>query len=78
MRHPMEYLQCIHGRGATAVTDSNRSARAWMPRVRRARSAPDVPSAPLGSARKDTTGTYDAVDLRLMDTFPASDAVARY
>jgi hypothetical protein len=24
------------------------------------------------------SGAYDALDLRLMDTFPASDAVARY
>jgi hypothetical protein len=28
--------------------------------------------------RASATGHYDPVDLRLMDTFPASDAVARY
>ena len=30
------------------------------------------------SVRENPTGGYDPVDLRLMDTFPASDAVARY
>jgi len=30
------------------------------------------------SAQTSVRERYDAVDLRLMDTFPASDAVARY
>jgi hypothetical protein len=29
-------------------------------------------------SRPDRSAIYDALDLRLMDTFPASDAVARY
>jgi hypothetical protein len=36
-----------------------------------------IPPQPPGRDKR-TAEFYDAVDLRLMDTFPASDAVARY
>jgi hypothetical protein len=39
-----------------------------------AATAPDVIRAAAG----DESGYLDAVDRRLLDTFPASDAVARY
>jgi hypothetical protein len=80
MRHPIEHLHCIHRQGATraAVTDSKRSALVWLQRMQAARSKPDGASADPLPARTSTSGAYDAVDRRLMDTFPASDAVARY
>jgi hypothetical protein len=79
MRHPMEHLNCLHHRGAPRATaaDSKQPARVWLRRMREARS-PDVSSADLVPVRKGGITAYDAVDLRLMDTFPASDAVARY
>ena len=46
----------------------------WTP----VQSAPSVPENDRGRVSERSVRTYDEVDLRLMDTFPASDAVARY
>jgi hypothetical protein len=41
-------------------------------------SSSDGRSTVAENVQSSTRQRYDAVDLRLMDTFPASDAVARY
>jgi hypothetical protein len=79
MRHPMEHLNCLRYRAAPRATaaESKQPARMWL-RKSRERRSPDVSSVDLVPVRTAAITAYDAVDLRLMDTFPASDAVARY
>jgi hypothetical protein len=80
MTYPMEYSSCIHRRGAmrAAVGDSMPRASTSLPRSQNGLSTRDASRAGSVSVREGSLGLYDAVDLRLMDTFPASDAVARY
>lgn len=44
----------------------------------RHRSKPKKARSAAVARELEDTGTYDQIDRRLMDTFPASDAVARY
>jgi hypothetical protein len=68
--HP--HHEAFQGVGTPSADHHNRSSFTRPPRVRPESSPPLRPSAPI------TEVVYDAVDRRLMDTFPASDAVARY
>jgi hypothetical protein len=78
MRHHMEFTQCLHGQYVTrpAGVDTKRPLGSWLPETPAVRSTPGVANADPVSGRKDQV--YDAVDRRLMDTFPASDPVGRY
>lgn len=67
-----------HPERTRRLTPTDRRVRdgANVEPVRNSRSSPrSIVADPPQNAQRER---YDAVDLRLMDTFPASDAVARY
>jgi hypothetical protein len=80
MRHSMERVHGVHHRGkcAAAVDDSKPPGSMWLRRIAEGPAAPGVARTDVVCGHNGATEVYDAVDLRLMDTFPASDPVGRY
>jgi hypothetical protein len=80
MTYRMENLRVSH-RGVLACERPTERVGADVPAQRRWRELPATPTgadADVGRVWRDSAGGYDSVDRRLIDTFPASDAVARY
>jgi hypothetical protein len=74
MRQSIQRSDGAHGRGisgaAVAVSKPPRSTCLW--RIAEGPATPDVARTDLVGRRKGASEVYDAVDLRLIDTFPAS------
>ena len=66
------------GRNQSWELSPNAPGVLWLAAVDLMPRGPESGLSPLSSAQVASATQYDEVDLRLMDTFPASDAVGRY